>query len=265
MLRTRILSALTLIPLIAVAAFVGGYWFAALIAAFAALATIEFYQISRRLGAQPSALIGTLLTITLVFATRCPERSVAPALFVFALGTLMVIDVVRQDYDHFLANWATTLIGSAYVGGMLGHFVLLRDLQQGLAWAGVAVLTTWVGDTAAYFAGKTIGKRPFFQHVSPRKTLEGAVGGLLAGTITGLALGVYTLGLSWPLATALGLVTSLAATFGDLAESLLKRQARVKDSGNLIPGHGGALDRVDSLLFSAVVVYYFAIWIAGAR
>ena len=265
MLRTRILSAVVLVPLIAAAALAGGYWFAALIAFFAALATIEFYQLSRALGVRPAMVTGTSLTVALVFAARYPGYHITPALFVATLALLMVRAVVRQDYDGFLGDWATTLVASAYVGGMLSHFVLLRDLDQGLAWTAAAVLTTWVGDTAAYLVGKSIGSHPFFPKVSPRKTMEGAVGGVVFGTLTGMGVGIVALGLSWPLAVALGLLTSLAATFGDLAESLVKRQAGAKDSGNLIPGHGGALDRVDSLLFAAVVVYYLAIWAAGAQ
>ena len=264
MLSTRILSALVLIPLIAITAFLGGWWFAGLVALFAALAVVEFYQLTKRLDPQPSLVIGTALTVALVFAARYPSYRVAPALFVITLGLLMVKYVLQQDYDRFLGDWAATLMGSAYVGGMLSYYVLLRDLPQGLAWVAAAVVTTWVGDTAAYFVGKSLGRRPFFPRVSPRKTLEGAVGGMTAATITGAAIAVSFLRLSWPLAAALGVLIALASTFGDLAESLVKRQAGVKDSGNLIPGHGGALDRVDSLLFAAVATYYFAIWAAGA-
>lgn len=265
MLSTRILSALVLIPLIVTTAWLGGWWFAGLVALFAALAVIEFYQLTKRLDPQPSVVIGTSLTVALVFAARFPSSRVAPALFVITLGLLMVKYVVQQDYERFLGDWAATLMGSAYVGGMLSYYVLLRDLRQGLAWVAAAVLTTWIGDTAAYLVGKSVGKRPFFPKVSPRKTLEGAIAGVIAATATGAAIGSYFLSLPLPLAFALGVLVALASTFGDLAESLLKRQAGVKDSGNLIPGHGGALDRVDSLLFAAVAVYYFAIWAAGAR
>lgn len=265
MLSTRILSAAVLIPLIAVTAWLGGWWFAGLVALFAALAVTEFYQLTRRLDPQPSAVIGTSLTVALVFAARFASSRVAPALFVITLGLLMVKYVVRQDYERFLGDWAATLAGSAYVGGMLSFYVLLRDLPQGLAWVAAAVVTTWVGDTAAYLVGTSLGRRPFFPRVSPRKTLEGAIGGIAAGTATGAAIAIYFLHVAWLPAVALGLLTALAGTFGDLAESLLKRQAGVKDSGNLIPGHGGALDRVDSLLFAAVVVYYFAIWAVGVH
>ncbi len=265
MLITRILSALVLIPLIAIAGYLGGPWLAGLVALFAVLAVIEFYQICGRLGAHPNAVIGALLTAGIVFAALFPAYQIGPRLFILALLLLMVIRVIRQDFAGFLGDWSSTLIGSAYIGGMLSHFVLLRGLQQGLAWAALAVLVTWVADTAAFFAGSAIGRRPFFPRISPRKTVEGAVAGLVGGALTGIAIGVPFLQLSWPLAAALGLLTAVLATLGDLAESLLKRQAGVKDSGRLIPGHGGALDRIDSLLFAGVVVYYFAIWVVGAH
>ena len=265
MLIKRVLSALVLIPLVVLAAYLGGLWLAGLVALFAALAVIEFYQLSNRLGARPSIWVGTALTVGLVVAAQLRAYRIGAPLFIGVLGALMVERVWRQNFDGFLSDWATTLVGSAYIGGMLSHFVLLRGLQQGLVWVALAILVTWVTDTGAYFVGTTVGRRRFFPRISPRKTLEGAIGGLLLGTPTAMAIAIPLLHLPWPQAAALGVLIALAATFGDLAESLIKRQAGVKDSGNLIPGHGGALDRVDSLLFAAVVVYYFAVWVVGAR
>ena len=265
MLSTRVLSALVLIPLVVVAVYLGGLWFVGLAAIAGALATIEFYQLSRRLGARPSVVVGTALAAVLIVAAQRPYQRVAPAAFVFVLGALMLITVFRQNYDGFLIDWASTLTGSAYVGGMLSYFVLLRELQQGLAWVALALLTTWVSDTAAYLVGSNWGRRPFFPKISPRKTVEGAVAGIAVGTLSAVGIGIPFLQLSWLQAAALGLLLSLATTFGDLAESLIKRQAGAKDSGNLIPGHGGALDRIDSLLFAGVTVYYFAVWVMGAR
>lgn len=265
MLSTRILSAAILIPLVVVALLLGGPWFVGLVALAASLATIEFYQLSSRLGARPYFLVGTALAAVLVLASAFPAYRMAPSLFVLVLAALMLVSVLRQNYDGFLADWSATLVGGAYVGGMLSHFVLLRNLGGGLTWVGLALVGTWVCDTAAYLVGSRWGRRPFFPRISPHKTVEGAVAGLVAGTAATIAIAIPLLGLSWPLAAGLGLLISLAATFGDLAESVVKRQAGAKDSGNLIPGHGGALDRIDSLLFVGVAVYYFAIWIAGAH
>ena len=123
----------------------------------------------------------------------------------------------------------------------------------------LALLGTWITDTGAYFVGRTMGRHPFFPKISPKKTLEGAIGGWVAGVVTVMLLGAGWLDLSPPHGFALGTLLALGATFGDLAESVLKRQVDVKDSGNLIPGHGGMLDRIDSLLFVMPIVYYFTV------
>lgn len=264
MLITRIVSALVLIPLVAAAVWLGGAWLAGLAAIFAVLAVIEFYQLSRRLGARPSVPLGAALAAALVLSALFPGYGIGPAAFAVALAGFMVARVLRQDLGGFLTDWAVTLVGSAYVGGLLGYYVLLRNLSQGLAWVVLALLVTWISDTAAYFVGSSIGRRPFFRRVSPRKTLEGAVGGVLIGTLAAMVIGALALRLSWLEGAGLGLLLTLATTFGDLAESLIKRQAGVKDSGRLIPGHGGALDRVDSVLFAGVTVYYFAVLIGRA-
>ena len=247
MLIKRVLSALVLIPLVVLAAYQGGLWLAGLVALFAALAVIEFYQLSNRLGARPSIWVGTALTVGLVVAAQLRAYRIGAPLFIGVLGALMVERVWRQNFDGFLSDWATTLVGSAYIGGMLSHFVLLRGLQQGLVWVALAILVTWVTDTGAYFVGTTVGRRRFFPRISPRKTLEGAIGGLLLGTPTAMAIAIPLLHLPWPQAAALGVLIALAATFGDLAESLIKRQAGVKDSGTLLAAHGGVLDRIDSI------------------
>jgi phosphatidate cytidylyltransferase len=134
----------------------------------------------------------------------------------------------------------------------------LRQLDDGLYWLMIALLCTWVCDTAAYAVGKLWGRHKFFPAVSPKKTWEGAVGGLIGGLLAAVGLGRWLVGLSVGWGLLLGLAIVGAATFGDLAESVIKRQVGVKDSGQLIPGHGGMLDRIDSLLFVVPVVYYFA-------
>jgi phosphatidate cytidylyltransferase len=260
-LSIRILSALVLIPIALVATYLGGVWFAGLVAVFAALATIEFYQLARRLGANPSMLAGTALSAALAFAALSQGTGLGASLFILVLAALLLERVLRQDFTTYLLDWSSTVAGSAYIGGMLCHAVLLRGLERGFFWVATTLVTTWVSDTAAYLVGVRWGRRPFFPRVSPRKTVEGAIAGIAVGTATGLGLAVWLLGLSVPEALGFGLVLCLATTFGDLAESLIKRQAGVKDSGRLIPGHGGALDRIDSLLFAAVVVYYYAVWI----
>jgi len=129
-----------------------------------------------------------------------------------------------------------------------------------MIWTMLALVTAWATDTGAYLAGTRLGKHKFFPRISPKKTWEGAIGGWLAAPLTMLALGGLC-GLPLAHCALWGILIGLAATFGDLAESLLKRQTGVKDSGNIVPGHGGILDRLDSLLFTAVVTYYYLVWV----
>jgi phosphatidate cytidylyltransferase len=145
-----------------------------------------------------------------------------------------------------------------YVGLLLAHLGLLRSYRDGAWWVFAALLTTWLYDIGAYVTGRTVGKRPFMRHISPKKTVEGVAGGLALSTLAGLAT-VPTVGLRVWQALLLGLLAGVAAQIGDLVESMIKRQAGVKDSGAIFPGHGGVLDRIDSLLFSGALIAYLAL------
>ena len=154
--------------------------------------------------------------------------------------------------------------GVIYFGLLLNHFVALRNLPAGLQWLLLGLLLTWITDTGAYFSGRGLGKHKLWPRHSPKKTWEGAIGGWLVGTAAGALLGPWLVGQSPWAGAALGGLVCLVAPFGDLAESMVKRQMGAKDSGHLIPGHGGMWDRIDSLLFVIPVVYYWA-FLIGAR
>jgi phosphatidate cytidylyltransferase len=138
-----------------------------------------------------------------------------------------------------------------------GGWLSFLRLEPGAAWIVFVLAITFLSDTAAYFTGRLLGQHPMAPYISPKKSWEGAIGGLVFATLTGLLL-VYLLGLPIPLwiGALLGCIGSIAGQAGDLAESLIKRQVDIKDSGRIIPGHGGILDRIDSLLFTAPVLYY---------
>jgi phosphatidate cytidylyltransferase len=148
----------------------------------------------------------------------------------------------------------------------------LRGLEDGRNWVYLAMLTTFANDTGAYFIGRARGKRKLAPTISPSKTWEGAVGGLicaiLAATVIAMIIRLISVELGAPFAFAywqvitLGFLVGLFAQLGDLVESLLKRNMGVKESGNLLPGHGGVLDRFDSLIFVGAVVYYYVLWVA---
>jgi phosphatidate cytidylyltransferase len=259
-LKTRILSAIVLIPIVLGLTYLGGPYFAALVAVAGLLAAYEFYQIVRQAGYRPFPVVGLALTASLYLDAYAPQLKVWRWALAAAVMAPMVWQILQADMQGFLTGWALTLAGAVYIGGLSSHLILVRNLPQGLGWLLLTFFGTWTCDTAAYFAGVTLGKHGFFTRVSPHKTWEGAIGGFVAGIVATVVAG-HLLGLVLWQGLALGVVLVLGVTFGDLAESLVKRQVGVKDSGALIPGHGGALDRIDSLIFAGVIVYYFATWI----
>jgi phosphatidate cytidylyltransferase len=150
----------------------------------------------------------------------------------------------------------------AYVGLLGTHLIFLRDLHNGRDWVLLALFATFATDTAAYFVGKAIGERRLARHISPGKTVEGTAGGLICGALAVIALN-WLLGLRIEADQVLGLalLLPLVAVIGDLGESLLKRGAGVKDASGLVPGHGGFLDRLDSILFCVPLLYYYILWV----
>ena len=263
MLRDRVLSAIVLIPPILLLAYWGGIWFLGLIVLVGVLAGWEFYALVRRSDVVPLRWLGLAMIAACVAAAYWPGSPyLAPILTAFVVVSL-VLTLFRHDAQPVTA-WAWTVAGALYLGILLNHFVALRNLPQGLAWLAVAVLLTWTNDSAAYFVGRAIGRHKFWPRHSPKKTWEGVVGGLVGAVLLGALLGVLWLGLPWWNGALLGAVISATGPLGDLVESMVKRQFGAKDSGNLIPGHGGAWDRIDSLLFIVPTVYYWAIVFGGA-
>ncbi|MBM4124999.1 MAG: phosphatidate cytidylyltransferase, partial [Nitrospira sp.] len=159
---------------------------------------------------------------------------------------------------------AVLVFGILYIGLTMGHLLLTRSLAEGEFLIFFLVLVTWAGDTGAYYAGVSLGRRKLAPVISPNKTLEGLLGGLLLAILVSIGAGLWFLpSFSLTDCLALGLVLTLTGMVGDLAESVLKRSAGVKDSGSLIPAHGGMFDRLDSLLFTAPAFYYYVTLIKG--
>ena len=160
-----------------------------------------------------------------------------------------------------LGRWAMGVAGALYLGLPLSYYLQLftrASWPRNEEWILLIVATVAVSDGAAYLVGRSFGRHPFFKEISPHKTIEGAVGGLLLAVPVMLLGGLYVLGLSPLHGAVLGLLVGIVAVLGDLVESQMKRLARVKDSSHLIPGHGGMLDRLDSLLFPPIVVILYA-------
>ncbi len=272
MLRQRAISAAFLIPPLIVVLAVGGVWIVALVVVATALAGVEIFRLLRSAGYPSVPALGVVLAIGLVLDAAAPQELEASGLILVAVGVILaaVGAFAKRDPREGLPTWFATVFGALYAS-LLAFVVRLGQaapeppvgaplvaLGGERGWILVLVLGVWAYDTGAYFVGRRFGRRKFLTHISPSKTYAGLVGGVIACTMVVTAI---TAGLGEPLTVGLllGPLLAAAAQAGDLAESMLKRAAGTKDSGSLIPGHGGILDRVDSFLFAAPVVTLFVL------
>jgi phosphatidate cytidylyltransferase len=265
-LAQRVLTAVVALPPLVLALFAGPPWLTAGLVGVAVLVGLfEFFGLLRARGIKPLRGAGLALTALLFLEAALPSWHHWP---LWPLGVLvLLVATLRRgaDLEGTVPAAAASLLGAVYLGALGGSLAALRILappEQG-AWRLALLLTiVMVSDSAAYFVGSAWGHLKLAPHISPHKTVEGALGGLLGGVVGALA--VRYLGLpGLPLAHAVGLGVLVAGLgmVGDLDESLLKRWAGVKDSGTLFPGHGGMLDRLDSLLFGAPVLYYYFLYV----
>ncbi len=264
MLRTRLLSAVVLIPIVVYCIYLGDWPFLALVVLVLMLAEIEFCALMTRNGFHPALAFGlAFVGLPLLDVQFSGLGLLRHGLVLILLGSLAWQVFHRQGSP--VANWALTVVGGLYLGVCGACLVGLRNLcPDGLWWTMTAVPAILLADSGAYFVGTKWGRRRLAPTLSPGKTWEGYVAGVITGGLmtTVLALlwrsagGVDTT-VSGVHGVILGLLIAIFAPLGDLAVSMVKRQADVKDSGNIIPGHGGALDRVDSILWAAVIGYYY--------
>jgi phosphatidate cytidylyltransferase len=177
----------------------------------------------------------------------------------FALMTMRL--VLSRNEERPYPAFGVVLAASVYVGGLLSYAILLRSVDQGREWMLLLLLVVFATDTTAFFGGRAFGKTPLAPNISPSKTREGAVAGMF-GAVAASVLAANLLGIHAIMVETilLGVLVGALAQLGDLVESRLKRKAGVKDSGALVPGHGGILDRLDSIVFTLPAVYYFVIW-----
>ena len=266
MIQKRITTALWGIPLIAAAVWFDQPlpWFTILIAIWGLLAVFEFYNMGKLAKIAPLTWFGLLWTLLFIISPDIDNEYVTiPTLLAGGVGLSLILIVLRRREGAFV-GWAWTMGGILYLGWLLSYLVALRGLDDGRNWLFLALLATFASDTAAYFTGKALGRHKLAPIISPSKTWAGTIGGLLGAVVVSLLFTLPTplqLPLSWWQAIILGLLVSLSGQLGDLVESLLKRNTGVKDSGSLLAGHGGFLDRIDSIVFAGVVVYYYVVWI----
>lgn len=274
-LAQRILFALGAIPVVLGAAWIGDWALAAVLAIASALAAWEFYRIADKLGTRPMARSGIALAALLPLAIHArylglPVDAVVSLPFAAVLVLVLFGSVIfaRGVTGRPLESVSLTAFGVAYTGAMLSFGYALRYHQYavgriaGTSLLMFALVLVWISDTAAYAVGRALGKRKLIPSVSPGKTVAGAVGALVTCAAASWALVRFVLvpyaqlGLRPIHALLFGIAISVATQLGDLAESLIKREAGVKDSSQIIPGHGGVLDRIDGMLFALPVAYW---------
>jgi len=260
-LTLRILTAAIGLPVIFAAVYYGGLLFFALIATISLVAIVEFLNLLTKIGLKPNlsfSWVSSLALLWIMFAASkgsLESYMYLPGLF-FIMVLWAAVLVWREYPENILPGLTASFFCVFYLAGMLGHLFFLRYLTpDGWSFVFFVLLLTWASDTGAYFAGTKFGRRKLAPLVSPGKTWEGVLGGILLSLLVSYILGAWLdLPVLWRIVT--GILVSLAAVIGDLFESAIKRHAGMKDSGTLLPGHGGVLDRFDSLLLAAPLVYY---------
>jgi len=256
----RVLTALVGLPVLALLIFYSNpfiFFLALLVTAL--IGQKEFYHLQESDGFQLQKFLGLLMGALLLSGFyKGNGAMVSGILVLFVLLAMVFRTFSGREVTQAVREISVTCFGLFYVPYLFGYLLLLRGLPEGRPWIFFLFLTVWAGDTGAYYLGTRYGKRKLFPKVSPKKTLEGSAGGLLGSLIAGGVgnffftippEGVVTMAL-W--GAGLGLIGQV----GDLAESILKRSSGLKDSGGLLPGHGGVLDRFDSILFAAPALYY---------
>ena len=277
----RLASAAVGVPVLVGAIWVGSPYFSVLVAAAAALGAWELTKMAENVDRRPPPLVTIIWAVCLVaagyvlaqdfsgeriplpFAGRSLSGHKTPWVFIVVAFGYVTWQVRYARSRVPMSDVRLALAIALYTGGLLAFGPLLRGLDQGREWVLFSLLVTFSADTAAFFVGRALGRMPLAPAISPGKTREGAVGGLAgAGAASMLFGSLFRLPIALPFQALLGLLMGAAAQAGDLAESWMKRKTEVKDSGNLIPGHGGVLDRLDSIVPNLPLVYIFAMWVA---
>jgi phosphatidate cytidylyltransferase len=271
-LRDRARSAAILVPPLLVALWIGEPFISAVVVIVVLLAAVELFRLLTAAGHASFPSLGAALAVVVALGDSVKAVPGGSGLLLLGVGVVLVgiAGLTRPDPREGLASLATTTFGALYIG-LLGYVSRLANAGPAIdptgalgwigahrAWVLILVLGVWAFDTAAYLVGRRFGRRRFVPHISPGKTVEGVVGGTVAAIVV-TALLVTLVGRPMIAGIGLGLVIAVAAQGGDLVESMIKRAAGAKESGRLIPGHGGMLDRVDSFLFAAPASFLYVV------
>ncbi|MBI5573779.1 MAG: phosphatidate cytidylyltransferase [Elusimicrobia bacterium] len=262
----RIFIALILIPVVFVAVYLGYIPFLIFICGICFLAAFEFWLLVLKMGFVPRKTFGNisiLLILISIFFNGSKIASVVSneataMIFTLVILLLFVYEIIRYDIRTAIPSLAITFLGIIYLGWLPGHFLLIRDFRpDGFKFTALLLITVWIADSAAYFFGSAYGSRRL-SLISPKKSVEGAIASVFASIITVFFAKLFFMNFLRPANVfSLGVLISISAQFGDLAESLIKRSAGVKDSSGMLKDHGGILDKLDSFIFAAPVFYYY--------
>lgn len=260
---TRMLIAIIVIPIMIIITYLGGISFLLMVLIAAVISINEFYNMMRVRSFLPAYYVGNFFTIFfIVFAYYATKKNWEPAhsaiLTSAALITMIATLFLKRGKEATI-DTALTLMGMIYIGWFFSYTIFIRALTAHGAYFYYLATSVMVLDSSAYFVGKMFGKHKLFPSVSPKKSIEGAIGAFGGSIFVGIVF-AYVLKLPYIHFFILSILIGIMAQLGDLFESLIKRDAGVKDSSNLIPGHGGLLDRADSFIFASPIVYYYVVW-----
>ena len=265
LLKNRLITGFAIGALVFACILLGGKWLLAFLLVFIIIASKEYADILRNKGFLPFFKVILIISVSMVLVSACGYDNLIP--LVLLIGTIgSFLAVLFRGRQPYIANVATTILGFL-IAWMPCHVCLIRQMgpsvslfnitfKQGLYFLVFIFFVILLTDIAAYFFGVRFGKHKLCPVISPKKTIEGALAGGICAIITGLIIGKL-IGISFYHSLVLSIIVTVMAQLGDLSESLIKRDAGVKDSGNSLPGHGGFLDRADSYLFSVPVAYYY--------
>lgn len=260
----RILTTLIAVPIIIACVYFGGIAFLLLILLLAMLSINEFYNMMQKKDFHPAYWVGHFFTaFFIIFAYYALKKNWEPAHSAMLTGAAlvtMVSTLFLKRPKEAIVDIAVTLLGMIYIGWFFSYFIFIRALTERGGYLLFLMVTIWAFDVVAYFVGSKFGRHKLFPSVSPKKSIEGAIAGFIFCLIAAGVFGHFA-GFDLTHSIILGAIIGVVAQTSDLVESLIKRDAGVKDSSQLVPGHGGVLDRMDSFIFAAPVVYYYLVWV----
>lgn len=260
----RIVTALVFIPLFLILVIKGSYFlYSVFVLALAFLGLMEYFKLVENRVDQRMKAMGILWGLLLAGGLYVGSSQVIIAMLTLGFIAICLLRLSRVgDISTVFQDIGYTFLGPLYVGLLLGHLSLLRGLVEGREWTLLLFFTIWMSDIAAFYTGLSIGRHKLYPEISPNKTVEGAIGGILGSLLIVASFKTwYMIQLTFTDVAVMSVGIAVMGQLGDLCESMFKRASGVKDSGGLIPGHGGILDRFDSILFAAPFLYYYLVFI----